>query len=67
MLRGRVAHVTVSRDALVEVLACFEIIARLEAIVCELQPSGDGPEVATALASGLLEELEAAVAEGDDS
>ncbi len=50
------------RDSLVEVLARFEIIERLEAIVRELEPGGDGAEVAGPIAFGLVEELKTAVA-----
>lgn len=58
---------SVRRGSVLEVLAGFEVVERLRAIIRELEPRGDGAEVATALASGLLEELEAAVAEGDES
>ena len=41
------------------VLGRYDVLERLEAVVAELEPGGDGPEVARVIINGLLEELEA--------
>ncbi len=42
---------------LATVLDRFEILERLQAIVAELSPGGDGADVASVLAQGLADEL----------